>query len=105
MQEGADKGQVTAIFRAAKRSLCVLRFFRTENEIETDDQLVLRRVQNNDGRTRSFINDVPVSLALLRQLGQQLVEIHGQHDDRALLDISTHRSLLDAFAGLGGRTL
>ena len=98
VRAGADKGQVTAIFELP-RDHCVFELL-AQNEIETDDQLVLRRVQNNDGRTRSFINDMPVSLALLRQLGQQLVEIHGQHDDRALLDISTHRSLLDAHAGL-----
>ncbi|MCF6199870.1 MAG: DNA repair protein RecN [Hyphomicrobiaceae bacterium] len=99
VREGADKGQVTAIFELPLDHGVFA--FLSKNELEADDQLVLRRVQNNDGRTRSFINDVPVSLALLRELGQKLVEIHGQHDDRALLDITTHRSLLDAHAGLG----
>ncbi len=99
VREGAEKGQVTAIFELPPGH-GVFELL-TKNEIEADDQLVVRRVQNNDGRTRSFINDVPVSLSLLRELGQKLVEIHGQHDDRALLDITTHRSLLDAHAGLG----
>jgi DNA repair protein RecN (Recombination protein N) len=58
-------------------------------------------VQSADGRTRAFVNDVSVGVQLLRQLGQALVEIHGQHDDRALIDPSGHRELVDAFAGLG----
>ena len=62
--------------------------------------MILRRVQSSDGRTRSFINDEPVSVQLLKRVGAALVEIHGQHDDRALTDASTHRQLLDAFAGL-----
>ena len=64
--------------------------------------LILRRVQGADGRTRAFINDISVSVQLLRQVGQALVEIHGQHDDRALIDPSGHRDLVDAFGGLSG---
>ncbi len=64
------------------------------------DSLILRRVQFADGKTKAFINDRPVSTALLRELGKKLVEIHGQHDERALLDPSTHRYLLDQFGGL-----
>ena len=62
--------------------------------------LILRRVQLADGRTRAFINDQPVSVQVLQSLGAALVEIHGQHDERALVDASTHRRLLDAFGGL-----
>jgi DNA repair protein RecN (Recombination protein N) len=61
--------------------------------------LVFRRVQSDDGRTRVFINDQPASVALMREAGQYLVEIHGQHDDRALVDTDAHRALLDAFGG------
>jgi DNA repair protein RecN (Recombination protein N) len=57
-------------------------------------------VQFADGRTRAFINDQPVSVQVLRALGSALVEIHGQHDDRAFVEASTHRALLDAFGGL-----
>jgi DNA repair protein RecN (Recombination protein N) len=57
-------------------------------------------VQFADGRTRAFINDQPVSAGLLQAVGGLVVEIHGQHDDRALVDVDTHRALLDAFGGL-----
>jgi DNA repair protein RecN (Recombination protein N) len=72
----------------------------SEHELGDDSALILRRVQFADGRTKAFVNDRPVSAALLRQLGQALVEIHGQHDDRALLDPASHRHLLDQFGGL-----
>ena len=72
------------------------------NGIDAEDALILRRVQGADGRSRAFINDIGVSVQLLRQVGQALVEIHGQHDDRALIDPSGHRELVDAFGGLGG---
>ncbi len=99
VRAGAGQGQVTAMFElpADHPVLSLLE----QNEIAADGQVVLRRVQNSDGRTRAFVNDVPVSLTLLRRLGSGLVEIHGQHDDRALLDIATHRDLLDAFGGHG----
>ena len=57
-------------------------------------------MQFADGKTKAFINDRPVSTALLRELGRRLVEIHGQHDERALLDPTAHRYLLDQFGGL-----
>src|SRR5262249_27739363 len=56
------------------------------------------------GRTRAFVNDQPVSAQVLKGFGAALVEIHGQHDERALVDSATHRALLDAFGGLDGRT-
>ncbi len=69
-------------------------------EIDTDGDLILRRVQFADGRTRAFVNDQPVSVQVLRAIGATLVEIHGQHDERALVDPATHRAILDAFGGL-----
>jgi DNA repair protein RecN (Recombination protein N) len=65
--------------------------------------LILRRVQGADGRSRAFIDDIAVSVQLLRQVGQALVELHGQHDERALMDPSGHRDLVDAFGGLTGQ--
>ncbi len=62
--------------------------------------MILRRVQLADGRTRAFINDQSISVQTLKAVGAALVEIHGQHDERALVDAATHRRLLDAFAGL-----
>jgi DNA repair protein RecN (Recombination protein N) len=101
VRQGASQGQVTASFDlAASHPVFAL---LAENGIAADDALILRRVQGADGRSRAFINDTSVSVQLLRQAGQALVEIHGQHDERALIDPSGHRDLLDAFAGLGGK--
>jgi DNA repair protein RecN (Recombination protein N) len=76
--------------------------------VEADGDLVIRRIQNAEGGSRALVNDQPVSVGLLRQLGGLLAEIHGQHDERALMDAAGHRRLLDAFGGLeraadGGR--
>ena len=71
-----------------------------EQGIETDSELVIRRIQMADGPSRAIVNDQPVSLNLLRQIAGQLTEIHGQHADRALVDTQTHRHLLDAYGGL-----
>src|SRR5438477_768666 len=71
-----------------------------EAGIANEESLVLRRSLGADGRSRAFVNDQPVSVGLLRQLGDSLVEIQGQFDERGLLDPGTHRFLLDAFAGL-----
>ena len=75
-----------------------------EAAIDTDGDLILRRVQIADGRTRAFVNDQPVSVQVLRSIGAMLVEIHGQHDDRALVDPVTHRTILDAFGNLQTET-
>jgi len=69
-----------------------------DNDIEPDEgQILLKRTITADGRSRAYINDQPVSVGLLRRVGESLVEVHGQHDDRGLLDISAHRALLDQF--------
>ena len=70
-------------------------------DIEIRDELILRRVQLADGRTRAYVNDQSVSAQALRSLASALVEIHGQHDERALTDAATHRALVDAYGGLG----
>ncbi len=99
VRAGAAQGEVTAAFEVpaghpAHRLLA-------ENDLDEEGNLILRRVQLADGRTRAFINDRPVSVQVLRDVGRKLVEIHGQHDERALVDTATHRFLLDAFAGSG----
>lgn len=99
VRQGAEQGQVTAVFDVPARHP-VWKLLRAQG-IETDDDLlILRRVQLADGRSRAFVNDQPVSVQALKSLGSVLVEIHGQHDDRALVDAATHRRLLDAYAGL-----
>src|ERR1700734_1705128 len=98
VREGAEQGQVIAAFDLAKGHPA--RRVLADNDLGGDDELILRRVQCADGRTRAFVNDQPVSVQVLRALGSVLVEIHGQHDDRAFVDAATHRALLDAFGGL-----
>ncbi len=98
VRRGATQGHVTASFDLAP-SHPVFELLAT-NGLEPQDGLILRRIQGADGRSRAFVNDIGVSVQLLRQVGQALVEIHGQHDDRALIDPSGHRDLVDAFGGL-----
>jgi DNA repair protein RecN (Recombination protein N) len=102
VREGAEQGQVIAAFELAKDHPA--RRLLGDNDLIADpaaeDELIVRRVQFADGRTRAFINDQPVSVQVLRALGSALVEIHGQHDDRAFVEAATHRALLDAFGGL-----
>jgi DNA repair protein RecN (Recombination protein N) len=64
------------------------------------DTLTLRRIVGSDGRSRAFVNDQPVSVGLLRRIGDSLVEIHGQFESHGLLDAATHRGVLDAFGEL-----
>ena len=101
VRHGADQGQVTAVFDLPLQHPA--RIFLRDNGFDDDGDIILRRIQMGDGRTRVFINDQAASVALLRELGRRLVEIHGQHDDRALVDTNIHRSLLDAFGGLDGQ--
>ncbi|MEP2862639.1 AAA family ATPase, partial [Parvibaculum sp.] len=98
VRQGAEQGSVTAVFDLTDGHPA--RSLLDENGIETEGDLILRRVQTKDGRSRAFVNDQAVSVGLLRQLGDMLVEIHGQHDERGLLDASGHRAILDAFGGL-----
>ena len=98
VRTGADSGQVVAVLQLAADHPS--RLLLRENAIADDDEVILRRVQFADGKTRAFINDQPVSAGLLQSVGRLVVEIHGQHDDRALVDAATHRALLDAFGGL-----
>ena len=98
VRSGAKQGQVTAIFDIADDhpSMDLLE----ENGIASETPLILRRIQTADGKTRAFVNDQPCSVALMKSLGTMLVEIHGQHDERALVSAEEHRRLVDAFGGL-----
>ncbi len=98
VRSGEAQGGVTAVFdipldHPARR-------IAAESEIDTEGDLILRRTQMADGRTRAFVNDQAVGVQVLRAIGAALVEIHGQHDDRALADPASHRAILDAFGGL-----
>jgi DNA repair protein RecN (Recombination protein N) len=101
VRQGAEQGQVTAAFELPSGH--PVRALMAENDIPAEDELILRRVQFADGRTRAFVNDQPLSAQALKALGMALVEIHGQHDERALVDTAAHRRLLDAFGALDGK--
>jgi DNA repair protein RecN (Recombination protein N) len=97
VRNGAAQGSATAIFDLPARHQT--RAVITDNGFAVDGEIILRRVLGSDGRTRAFLNDEPIGVTLLRDLGSELVEIHGQSDDRGLFDNATHRRLLDSFGG------
>ncbi|MEQ8701251.1 MAG: AAA family ATPase, partial [Bauldia litoralis] len=102
IRKGADQAVVTATFEPPKDHPVYQ--LLTDQGLDAgngSEPLLVRRIVNRDGRSRAFINDQPSSVSLLRQAGDLMVEVHGQHDQRGLLDPATHRGLLDAFAGLG----
>ncbi len=95
VRQGQDQGEVSAWFDipATHPAHAIL----SEAGIEIEDELILRRVNTRDGRKTAWINDRRVSGDVLRALSETLVELHGQHDDRGLLNPQNHRSVLDAF--------
>ncbi|RTL85341.1 MAG: DNA repair protein RecN [Hyphomicrobiales bacterium] len=101
VRAGCEQGQVTAVFDLAPDHPAHLA--AREFGLSSEDELVLRRVQAADGRTRGFVNDQPATAQALRAIGGELVEIHCQHDDRALVDPNAHRALVDAHGGLSGQ--
>lgn len=98
VRHGEAQGAVTAVFDIGLDHPA--RALAAQADLDTEGDLILRRIQMADGRTRAFVNDQPVGVQVLRAIGLALVEIHGQHDDRALADPGTHRAILDAFGGL-----
>src|ERR1700752_44433 len=83
VRQGADQGHVIAAFELPPGH--PVRALMAANDIPAEEELILRRVQFADGRTRAFVNDQPVSPHPLKGLAAALVEIHGQHDERALV--------------------
>ena len=98
IRQGQAQGQVSATFELASGHPALAA--AQAQDIDTDGVLILRRVQLADGRSRAFVNDQRVTTQALRAIARELVEIHGQHDDRALVNSGTHRQLIDAFGGL-----
>lgn len=96
VRPGTDKATVTAGFSLPAAH--PVRALLAANELETGDgELILRRIISSDGRSKAFVNDQPVGVSLLRQIGDQLVEVHGQFDTHGLLDPTTHGLALDRF--------
>ncbi|TRD12457.1 DNA repair protein RecN [Erythrobacter insulae] len=100
VRAGEPKASVTASFEfAALPDLIVAALDEADLEIEPGEPLMIRRQVKADGGSKAFINDQPASVALLRELAPALVELHGQHDDRGLVNPRGHRALLDRYAG------
>ncbi|MGB3556639.1 MAG: DNA repair protein RecN [Jannaschia sp.] len=98
VRQGAKQGEVTAAFDLPEGHPA--RAVLSDYEIEAEDgELILRRVNTRDGRKTAWVNGTRVTGEVLRALSDTLLELHGQHDDRGLLNPSGHRALLDAFAG------
>ena len=98
VRQGATQAMVTASFETPARDGEVANIFAQNGlELEPGEPLIVRRIVKSDGGSRAFLNDQPASAGLLRELAPHLVEIHGQHDDRGLLNPRGHRALLDAF--------
>lgn len=99
VREGADQGEVIATFELSEGHAA--RAILKEAGLDAGDELILRRVNARDGRKSAWVNDRRCSGEVLRNLSDVLIELHGQHDDRGLLNPRGHRELLDAFGGLG----
>ena len=97
VRPGASQGSATALFEPAAGHPA--RALLADQSIPGEGEIVLRRTLAADGRTRAYVNDEPVGVAFLKDLGAALLEVHGQSDDRGLFDTATHRALLDAFGG------
>jgi DNA repair protein RecN (Recombination protein N) len=100
VRAGADQASVTAAFEFAALPDPVRDALgEAEVEIEPGEDLLIRRRVKADGGSKAYINDQPVGVALLREIAPALVELHGQHDDRGLVNPRGHRALLDRYAG------
>lgn len=98
IRSGADKLTVSGVFELADKNnpffcLCA------ENDIEVDDEIIIKRSLTIDGKSKILLNDQPITLRLLKELGAYLVEVHGQFDNQGLLNPATHLSVLDTFGG------
>ncbi len=98
VRRGAAQASATAVFQPAADHPVRALLAEKGLEGEPGEDLVLRRQLGADGRSRAFVNDQPTGVAVLREIGALLVEVHGQHETVGLLDPRTHRALLDSYA-------
>ncbi|WP_170004717.1 DNA repair protein RecN [Pseudopontixanthobacter vadosimaris] len=100
VRAGAEKASVTAAFEFAILPPAISSVLdEADIDVEPGEPIILRRQMKADGGSKAFVNDQPVGVALLRDMAGALVELHGQHDDRGLVNPRGHRILLDRFAG------
>ena len=93
IRHGKEQAEVSAVFEIKDNQN--VQNLLSELAIEAEDEIIIRRIINQDGKGKAFINDVGVSINALKAIGDNLIEIHGQHDGRGLMDSSTHRQILD----------
>ncbi|NMM44541.1 DNA repair protein RecN [Rhodospirillaceae bacterium KN72] len=101
VRPGADRASITAEFDLPDDHAVLA--LLDENDLPKEERLILRRTVSADGRSKAFVNDEPVGVGLLKQIGERLVEVQGQFDQHGLLDPTTHIDLLDAYGGLMGK--
>ncbi|MDX1694991.1 MAG: DNA repair protein RecN [Ketobacteraceae bacterium] len=101
VRHGADRADIHAVFDVSGNPAAVA--WLTERDLDAQNECVLRRVINADGRSKAYVNGSPMPITTVRELGDLLVNIHGQHEHQALLKKDTHRELLDSFGGLTGQ--
>lgn len=100
VRKGAERAEVIAVFELG--SDCdAARYLAEQDLVSSDDECILRRIIGSDGRSRAQVNGRPVPLQILRELGDALVDIHGQHEHQSLLKSSAQRRILDEYAGHG----
>ncbi|SMH60700.1 DNA repair protein RecN [Azospirillum agricola] len=105
VRHGADQAAVTAEFELSgdHPALAILKEQGLDADANAEGRLVVRRTVSADGRSRAWVNDQAVGVGLLKKLGEELVEVHGQFDTHGLLNPQTHRGVLDAYAGLAAQ--
>jgi DNA repair protein RecN (Recombination protein N) len=100
IRQGSEKAIVEAVFAVEKSGDLV--GILEENQVDWRDPMIIRREITAAGQSRCFVNDTPTTLKILKQIGEHLVDLHGQHEHQSLLRIPTHGKLLDNFGGLTG---
>lgn len=98
IRKGAEKSIVEGIFEIKDNKK--VKKILEENEIEADAELIVRREISLKGTNRCFLNDTPVTLNIIKEVGELLVDLHGQHEHQSLLRTETHIEMLDEFAGI-----
>jgi len=97
IRHGDDRAEISALFKIKKKSTA--HQWLCEQEMDQDDECLIRRVISREGRSKGFINGSPVPMQSLKELGEMLVDIHGQHEHQSLLKRNIQRQLLDDYAG------
>ena len=98
VRAGTDKAEIHCSFDISKNTEA--QAWLTERDLDAETECILRRTVHHDGRSRAYVNGTPCTLTAIKELGELLVSLHGQHEHQALLKKSTQRQLLDSFGGL-----